>query len=87
MKIDKDIMNGLEEYLSIHLNQIAGKKVPFDAKDYSIGVANKLVQLIINLNNLQTQEAQLSVMENMKDVDLSAIDFNKVLEGFMRGDV
>ena len=87
MKVDKGIMNGLEEYLNIHLKQIMSNKVPHDSKDYSVGVANQLVQLLINLNKLQTQEMQLSVMENMKDIDLSAIDFNKMLEKLMRGDV
>lgn len=87
MKVDKDIMSGLEEYLNIHLRQITSNKVPHDSRDYSIGVANQLVQLLINLSKLQTQEVQLSVMENMKDVDLSTIDFNKMLEKLMRGDV
>ena len=87
MKVDKDIIKGLGEYLNIHLKQITSNKVPHDSRDYSIGVANQLVQLLINLSKLQTQEVQLSVMENMKDVDLSTIDFNKMLENLMRGDV
>nr|DAU04450.1 MAG TPA: hypothetical protein [Inoviridae sp.] len=87
MKVDKDIMSGLEEYLNIHLKQIASNRVPHDSRDYSVGVANQLVQLMTNLSKLQTQEVQLSVMENMKDVDLSTIDFNKMLEKLMRGDV
>ena len=86
MKVDKDIIKGLEEYLNIHLKQIVSNKVPHDSRDYSVGVANQLVQLMINLSKLQTQEAQLCVMENMKDVDISTIDFNKMLEGLMRGD-
>lgn len=86
MKIDKDIMNGLEEYLTVMLvNSTSGKDLA--ARDYAIDVSLKLSQLILNLTAIQGAKLQEDIMENMKDIDLSTIDFNKMLEGLMRGDV
>lgn len=86
MKIDKDIMNGLEEYLTVMLvNSTSGKDLA--ARDYAIDVSLKLSQLILNLKAIQGAKLQDDIMENMKDIDLSTIDFNKMLEGLMRGDV
>ena len=87
MKIDKEVMEELESYMASHLKQLTQKNASDDVRDYHIEAACKLSQLILNLCNIQAQEVQLGLLESMKGINFSAIDFNKALNGLMKGDV
>lgn len=84
MKIDREIMSGLEEYfISMLKNAASGRRA--EPRDAAIDVALKLSQLILNLKAIQGAELQENVMENMKDIDFSKVDINGMLKDLMGG--
>ena len=84
MKIEKEIVRGIEEYLNTQLKKIASKDVSSDEKDYNIDVAYKLSQLLMNLGNMQEIEIRATVMDGMKDLDFSQLDLSKFLNGIVK---
>lgn len=84
MKIEKEIVRGIEEYLNEQLKRIASKDVSGDVKDHSIDVAYKLSQLLMNIGNMQEIEIRATVMDGMKDLDFSQLDLSKFLNGIVK---
>ena len=84
MKIEKEIVRGIEEYLNEQLKSIASKDVSGDVKDHNIDVAYKLSQLLMNIGNMQEIEIRTTVMDGMKDLDFSQLDLSKFLNGIVK---
>lgn len=84
MKIEKEIVRGIEEYFNEQLKRVASKNVYGDAKDHNIDVAYKLSQLLMNIRNMQEIEIRATVMDGMKDLDFSQLDLSKFLNGIVK---
>lgn len=84
MKIEKEIVHGIEEYFNEQLKRIASKDVSGDVKDHNIDVAYKLSQLLMNIGNMQEIEIRATVMDGMKDLDFSQLDLSKLLSGIVK---